>query len=113
METRGVQRGSLPGRKFQTHGCDGYRAYVLQVIPTLEKHGGEIIVAEYESEAIEGEPGGITVVTKSPSRDSFDRWYHSPEYQAIIGPRTDNSEGRMVVAGDFDRQKNFRILKSL
>ena len=53
------------------------------------------------SEAVEGEPGGVTVVLKFPSKDALRSWYDSPEYQAIIHLRTDNTEGSLVFAEQF------------
>jgi uncharacterized protein (DUF1330 family) len=34
----------------------GYEAYVPGVVPLLQKHGAEILAADYESETLEGEP---------------------------------------------------------
>lgn len=48
-------------------------------------------------EVMEGEPNPVTVILKFPSKDAMKAWYNSPEYQAVIGLRTDNSEGTMVV----------------
>ena len=50
---------------------------------------------------VEGEPGAVTVVLKFPSRAALRGWYDSPEYQAIIHLRTDNTEGGLVFADEF------------
>ena len=46
---------------------------------------------------MEREPNPVNVILKFPSKDAMKAWYNSPEYQAVIGLRTDNSEGTMVV----------------
>jgi uncharacterized protein (DUF1330 family) len=98
---------------FELTNSEGYKAYVPAVVPTLQAHGAEILVAEYESEALEGEPGSITVVIKFASKEALNGWYNSPEYQRIIHLRTDNSKGIAVSAGEFDLEKNLRLLEAL
>lgn len=75
----------------------GYEPYVPAVIPTLMAHGCEPLVADYESEVIEGDPHHVTVVLKFTSREAAMGWYNSPEYQAIKHHRTDNSVGTAVL----------------
>lgn len=90
-----------------------YKSYILVVIPTLKAHGAELLVAEYESKALEGEPHPATVVIKFESQKALDGWYNSPEYQQIMHLRTDNSEGVAVAAGEFDLEKNLRLLEAM
>ena len=80
---------------------EGYQAYTAAVVPTIMAHGGEILVAGPGSEAVEGEPGTVTVILKFPSKEALRGWYDSPEYQAILHLRTDNSEGHLVFADGF------------
>ena len=98
---------------FEITNQEGYKAYVPGVLPTLEAHGAEVLVAEYESEPLEGKPGSVTVVIKFDSKEALNAWYNSPEYQKVIRLRTDNSEGIVVSAGEFDLEKNLRILEAL
>ncbi len=90
-----------------------YKAYVPAVVPILEAHGAEILVADYESETLEGKPGSVTVLVKFESKEALYAWYNSPEYQEIIRLRTDNSEGVGVAAGEFNLEHNLRILDAL
>ena len=80
---------------------DAYQAYTAAVVPTILSHGGEIVVAGPGSEAVEGDPGPVTVVLKFPSKEALRAWYDSPEYQKIIRLRTDNTEGSLVFADEF------------
>lgn len=79
----------------------GYEPYVPAVIPILQAHGCEVLAADYESEAFEGTPGHVTVVLKFASKEAARNWYNSPEYQAIIHYRTDNSEGSAVLVDEW------------
>ena len=72
------------------------------MIPIIVAHGGEVLVADLESEAVEGEPPHVTVVLRFPNKDAARGWYASPEYQAIKHLRLDNSaDGRIVFADEF------------
>ncbi len=76
---------------------EGLEAYGPQVGPTLKPHNVEVLVAEHDSTAIEGNPAKSTVVLRFDDRDAAMAWYNSDAYQAIISLRTDNTEGSMVV----------------
>ncbi len=97
---------------FALTNPSGYKSYVPAVLPTLETHGAEVLVADYESESLEGKSGSVTVVRKFESPEALKGWYQSPEYQRIIHLRTDNSEGIVVAASEFDLEKNLRILEA-
>jgi uncharacterized protein (DUF1330 family) len=75
---------------------DGYAAYPAAVAPTLEPFGGELVVADFDSESIEGEPLPVTIIVKFPSKDAARAWHGSTAYQAVISLRTDNTEGFVV-----------------
>ena len=79
----------------------GFEPYVPAVNPILQAHGCEVLVAEHASEAVEGEPGEVTVVLKFASKEAGWAWYNSPEYQAIVHLRTDNSEGTAVLVDQW------------
>ena len=97
---------------FTLTNPSGYKSYVAAVLPTLEKHGAEVLVADYESQSLEGKSGLVTVVIKFASREALSGWYQSPEYRKIIHLRTDNSEGMVVAASEFDLERNLRILEA-
>jgi uncharacterized protein (DUF1330 family) len=86
---------------YRITNAEAYAAYPPAVIPTLASYGAEILVADYESEAIEGEPSSATIVLRFPSKESARAWYDSPEYQEIVHLCTDNSEGFVVFTDEF------------
>ncbi len=75
---------------------DGYAAYPPAVAPTLAPFGGELVVADFNSESMEGEPLPVTIVVRFPSKEMAKAWYNSAEYQAVVNLRTDNTEGSLV-----------------
>ncbi len=81
--------------------AESYGAYPPAVMPTLAAHGVEVLVADYESEVVEGQPSSVTIVLKFASKEAARAWYDSPEYQEIVHLRTDNSEGFLVFADEF------------
>ncbi len=81
---------------------DGYQQYVAAVVPTIVSHGGKILVAGPNATPKEGNPGGVTVVLEFPTREALEGWYDSAEYQDIISLRTDNTEGALVFADQFE-----------
>ncbi len=80
---------------------EGDEPYVPAVVPQLTASGCEILVADYASQPVEGEPGDVTVVLKFASKAAAMAWYDSPEYQAIKHLRTDHSEGDMVLVDQW------------
>jgi uncharacterized protein (DUF1330 family) len=76
----------------------GYQEYLAAVGPVLQAHGAEILVVDRDSTLLEGSAGKVTVVLRFATRAAATAWYESPEYQAIVGLRTDNSQGIAVIA---------------
>lgn len=83
---------------YRINDQESYNPYLAGVPSTLEAHGAEILAADFESEAMEGDAGHVTVVLRFPSKESARNWYQSPEYQKIVGMRTSNCDGIAVMA---------------
>lgn len=47
--------------------------------------------------SVEGEWPGKLVIIEFPDRERATAWYESPEYQAILPLRTENSEGSAII----------------
>lgn len=84
---------------YRINDQEGYQPYLAQVMQTLLAHNADILVADFESEKIEGDAGHVTVVLKFPSKEAASKWYESPEYQNILKLRTDHCDGIAVLAG--------------
>ena len=81
---------------------EAYAAYPPAVAPTLRSHGGQLLVADFDTEIVEGEASRVTIVVKFPDKQSAHNWYDSTEYQEIIQSRTDNTEGFVVFADGYE-----------
>lgn len=86
---------------FRITNSDGFAPYVPAVLPTLQAHKAEILVADYDSEGLEGNPASITVVIRFESKEAARAWYDSPEYQSVLPLRIENSEGILVLVNGF------------
>ena len=86
---------------YRITDVEGYQRYTAAVGPTLAAHGAEVLVADRATEMKEGSAEHVTIVLKFASKETAHGWYNSPEYQAIIHHRTDNSEGMLVFADGF------------
>ena len=80
---------------------DAFAAYPPQSIPTILRHDGEILAADFDSEVVEGEPAHTTVILRFPSKEAARHWYRSDEYQKIVDLRRDNSAGSIVFLDEF------------
>ena len=76
---------------------EGYQKYLDSAGNTVAEHGGEVLVADFASESVEGEPAPVTVVIRFESKEAMRGWYDSPGYQAAVPHRLGNSEGFSVV----------------
>jgi len=82
---------------YEVTNPEAFEPYAAAAIQTLQAHGAEMIAVDQNCEVVEGNAKPVTVILKFASREAMKAWYDSPEYQAVIGLRTDNSEGSMVV----------------
>ena len=57
--------------------------YIPGVIPFLEKHGAEVLVAAFETEALQGEPADGAVVLRFPSEQAVRDFVNDPDYRAL------------------------------
>ena len=78
-----------------------YQAYTAAVRATLDGSGVEVLVADYNAQPMEGQPGKISVVLKFASKAAALVWYNSPAYQAIVHHRLLNTEGSAILVEGF------------
>ncbi len=76
-----------------------YKEYQGGAGPTIQAHGGELVIFDVAAETIEGAPPGPqTVVLKFESAQAAKAWYASEEYQAVVGKRLAATEGFAVIS---------------
>ena len=84
--------------ELEITNMEGMAPYMEAVPGTIEAHGGKYLVRAGETEVAEGGLGEypLKVVLEFPSMEAAKGWYDSPEYQAILKHRTDNSRANFV-----------------
>ena len=81
---------------------DGYAGYVPGVVPLLQKHGAEILVADYDVNCLEGENRSVYVVLRFGSEEPALAWYNDPAYEPVKKIRLSSSaNGNLVLAQQF------------
>lgn len=74
-----------------------YQRYLELVRPTIKSFNGEVLVADYESEPLEGRPPQVSIVIRFASKAIAKAWYTSVQYQDIIHLRVDTTTGSAVL----------------
>ena len=75
--------------------------YIPKVMPILEKHGGEVLVASFDATPLEGDPAKAAVVIRFPSGQAILDFESDPDYQpakAIRHALTTNANAVMAPA---------------
>ena len=76
--------------------------YVPGVVPLLQRHGAELVVAGSDAQPAEGEPPNSTVVIRFADADAAWGFLNDPDYQPVKEIRlSTTSRGQMVVAPEF------------
>ncbi len=81
---------------------EAFAPYVAGVMPLIEKHGGEVVVADNAATAVEGEGRHMEVVLRFPDRAAAQAWHEDPDYAPVLQIRLDSTaNGRLVIAEGF------------
>ena len=71
--------------QLEVHDPDGFQRYREKVAPLVEQFGGRYLVRGGEITELEGQfPAPRLVIIEFADRSQAERWYRSPEYQAIL-----------------------------
>lgn len=87
---------------------DGMAEYRRGVLATVEKYGGEYLLAGGDCESLEGEwQPNFPVLIRFPSLADAKRWYRSAEYRPLRQLRLASARGSAFLveseAGEFVR----------
>lgn len=75
---------------------EGYSGYVPGVAPILQKHGAEILVADFDAHPLEGEKRGAYVVLRFESKEAALDWYNDPAYEPVRKIRMESCDNNNV-----------------
>lgn len=81
---------------------DAYAEYPKQAMPSMGGTGVEVLVADYASSPVEGQPGEVTVVLRFPDKDAAQKWYDSDAYADAKRLRHGASKGVAVLCDGLD-----------
>lgn len=80
----------------------GYEPYVPSVMPILQKHGAEVIAADFSAQALEGQPPSVQVILKFADKETALNWYNDPEYTRVKQIRLNATKnGSLVLVGEW------------
>lgn len=68
---------------YDIHDPGRYEEYVAALVPLLEKHGAEILVADSNAKPIEGERRSLYAVLRFDSEEAALGFYDDPAFEAI------------------------------
>ena len=87
---------------FDVTDQEAYEGYVPGMMPTLMKYEPEILVADYDAKALEGESRGVNVVIRFPNEAALEAFYDDPEYRSFKEQRLrSTANGTLLVAKEF------------
>lgn len=77
---------------------EAYQRYLELVGATTAAHDAEVLVADFESNIVEGSAHPVSIVVRFATAEAALGWYRSPEYQSVVHHRQDNTEGFVLFA---------------
>jgi uncharacterized protein (DUF1330 family) len=87
---------------YDVADAKAYGPYPGQVRPLLQKHGGEVLVSDFESAPLEGTPPRVTVIVRFATEAAARAFYDDPAYVPVKQLRLDTtSHGRAVLVQEF------------
>ncbi|GAA4562684.1 DUF1330 domain-containing protein [Micromonospora coerulea] len=85
--------------QISIHDRTRYDRYVAAFMPVLLKYQGRLLSADEAPQVVEGTwPYDKVILMAFDSRESFERWANSPEYQEISRDRVAATDGVVLVA---------------
>ena len=85
---------------YDVADADGYQRYQKLAGPSFAGRTFKVLALDPATTLVEGaQSGQQTVILEFESKDAFDEWYRSPEYQSAVGVRWDattNGVGLLV-----------------
>jgi len=77
--------------------------YGAKAGPTIAASGAKIIAIDEDPEVIEGSiDNKRTIILEFESKDAFNAWYNSPEYQAALPLRLEAAPGSLIRVQGFE-----------
>ena len=90
--------GYVIGQLKVINNAEGFAAYQSAAGPTVAQYGGKLVLNSTKIDTIEGgwSPAGM-VVLEFESVEQAQKWYNSPEYQAVVGQRFNTTDSALII----------------
>lgn len=82
---------------FNVKDLESFAPYGKAVVPLIEKHGGEVLVADFSGKSVEGTALGTNVVLRFPSEKEAMAFYNDPAYEPLRALRIAATSDRTAV----------------
>jgi uncharacterized protein (DUF1330 family) len=83
---------------IRIHNPDHYKKYLEQVDEIFEKFNGEYLAVDEDPLLLEGKWNySKSVLIRFPSKEDFEKWYYSDDYQEILSYRLASSESDSIL----------------
>jgi len=80
------------------HDPEGYQKYLDEVDEVFDNYNGEYLVVDENPVVVEGKwPFTKTVIIKFDSKQEFEEWYYSEDYQRILKYRLAAADGDAIL----------------
>lgn len=76
---------------------ESYNKYLRGVGEVVEKHNGDLLVADFDARRLEGEKRDVYVVLRFESEDAAMGWYDDPAYKPLRDIRLSATENVSTV----------------
>ena len=90
--------GFVIGQLKEISNPDAFGGYQGAAVPTVVQYGGKLVINSAKVEGADGDwsPTAV-VVLEFESVEQARKWYHSPEYQAVVGQRFDSADSAVII----------------
>jgi uncharacterized protein (DUF1330 family) len=82
---------------FNVTDREGFAPYGKAVTPVIEKHGAEVLAADFSGKSLEGNALSANVIIRFPSEENAMAFYNDPEYAPTRKLRIATTTDRTVV----------------
>jgi uncharacterized protein (DUF1330 family) len=85
--------------------ADEYQKYGPLAIPLIMKYGGEVLAADTDGVAVEGDAKNMNAIIRFPSEQAALSCYNDPEYQEVKKIRLNSTSNcSMVLVKHFNSE---------
>lgn len=90
--------GYVIGQLKDIKDADAFAAYQRAAGPTVVQYGGKLVINSTKIQVGDGDWSPVAMVMlEFESVDQAQKWYDSPEYQAVIEQRLSSADSALII----------------